>query len=187
VIKYIVDAEKFSKITGFRQVSVDNKEEFLRSVRKTQMDLTIQFFDADLVCTWEHLLFAAMNSLAAFRNDTNISKRPDIEMLLYASAHRQISKAIKLIGIKADSANIALVAIGSSRRLVEESTSGISSMLRTHPDDSILELTQEKTNRIKEIFQITEQEIASVMKEDCKNQALVDLVIERMALLPTQI
>ena len=187
MIKYIVDAGKFSKITGFRQVSVDNKEEFLRSVRKTQMDLTIQFFDADFVCTWEHLFFAALNSLAAFRNGTNISKRQDMEMLLYASAQRQISKAITLIGIKADSANIALVAVDSSRRLVEESISGISSMLRTHPDDSILELNQEKAIRIKEMFQITEQEIASVMKENCKNQALVDLVIERMALLPTQI
>jgi KEOPS complex subunit Cgi121 len=186
VIKYIDGAEKFSIITGFRKVSMGNKEEFLRSVRENQTDLILQFFNADLVCTWEHLYFAALNALVAFRNGTNISKSPDMEMLLYTSAQRQISKAVALIGIKNDSANIALVGIGSSSRLVEDYLSSMSLLLKSQQDDSILELTQEKAIKIKEMFQITKPEIGSVIKDSSQNQALVDLVIERMALLPTQ-
>lgn len=187
MIKYIEDTEKYAEITGFRKVSVDNKEKFLNAVRGCQKDLTIQLFNADLVCTWEHLYFAALNAQIAFRTGTNISKRPDMEMLLYASTQRQISKAIPLIGIKNASTDIALVVIGPSSQSVKDNVLSVSSSIKCQPDDSVLELNKEKVLNIKKAFRITELEIRSVIRNTDVNQALVDLVIERMALLPTQI
>jgi KEOPS complex subunit Cgi121 len=187
LIKYIGEAEKYVEITGFRKVTLSNKEEFLNAVRPCRKELALQFFNADLICTWEHLYFAALNALTAFQTRTNISKSVDMEMLLYASSQNQIRKAIALVGIKSNSTNIAITTIGPNSHFTEETVSRVSSLVKCEPDDSVLELTQEKITSIKRVFQITETEIESVMTNNDLNQALVDLVIERMALLPTQI
>ncbi len=187
MIKYIDDLNKYVKISGFRGISVQNKEKLLETVRKGKADLAIQFFDAGLVCTWEHLYFAVLDALMAFRNHSNLSKSLDMEMLLYASAQRQITKAIKALGIRNEICDIASVVISSNGQSVENCVSNITSLLKSPPDDSVLELTESKISRIMKVFQITELEISSVLRGYDRNQALVDLIIERMALLPTQI
>jgi len=50
------------------------------------LEVEVQLFDASLVTTWEHLYFAALDSLTAFRNRENISRSLAMETMLYASA-----------------------------------------------------------------------------------------------------
>ena len=91
---------KFIEITGYSNISFAAAEAFLKEKRKQSQTTYIQFFDADLIATNEHLYFATLNALQAFKNKTNISKSPAMEAMLYASAQRQIQKAIERSGIK---------------------------------------------------------------------------------------
>jgi hypothetical protein len=55
------------------------------------------------------------------------------------------------------------------------------------PDEKVLEISKFKEHNIIETFQITDQELKTVMKNENREEAVVNLVIERVALLATQL
>ena len=188
MLKYIEETEKYVEITSFSNVKIENAEEFVKAARKEMpQSVWVQFFDAELVATWQHLYFAVLNALLAFENGRNISKSVAMEVLLYASAQRQIRKALQLIGVKCGSANVAIVIVGQNANSVKAVLSAVSKHIGAEPDETVLEVSKEKLQRIREAFGITEKELETVMEKRDVNQAVVNLVIERMALLSTQI
>jgi KEOPS complex subunit Cgi121 len=186
LLKYIEEAEKYVELTGFRNVNIGDAEEFVKAAREeTPQTAWIQFFDAELVATWQHLYFAVLNALLAFRNERNISKSVAMEVMLYASAQRQIRKAIQLMGVKRDSANVAVVIIGEKPDSVQAVLSAVSKRVGAEPDETVLELTKKKTQNIRKAFEISANELEAVMEKKNAKQALVNMVIERTALLST--
>jgi len=176
------------EITGFRNVGIKDAEEFVKAARKgTPKSGWVQFFDAELVATWQHLYFAVLNALLAFRSGRNASKSVAMEAMLYASAQRQISKALRFIGVKRDSKNVAVVVLGESPASVEALLSAVAKRVGVEPDESVLAVSEEKARRIRQAFGITEREIKTVARKGDGVQALVDLVIERVALLSTRL
>jgi KEOPS complex subunit Cgi121 len=187
LLKYIKEFGKHVAITGFRGVRIKNVEEFFQMIRKENLPNTeIQFFDAKLVATWQHLYFAVLNALTAFKNKENISKSLAMETILYASAQRQIRKATELLGIKPRSSNIAMLIIGDEPETVKSVLSIVSKHLHAQPDDTVLELSEEKATIIRKTFGISDVELKTVVKKDDLEKALTDLVLERMALLAVQ-
>jgi len=188
MLKYIAEAGKHVEITGFRNVGIKNAEEFVKATcKETPKSVWVQFFDAELVATWQHLYFAALNALLAFKNESNISKSVAMETMLYASAQRQIRKAIDHIGVKCKSANVAVIIIGENAESVKAFLSAVSKRVGKEPDDTVLEISSTKAQDIRKAFGVTETELETTMRKSSKEQALVDLVIERMALLSTQL
>jgi tRNA threonylcarbamoyladenosine modification (KEOPS) complex Cgi121 subunit len=188
LLKYIEENGKYVETTGFRNVKIEDAEEFLKTIRREQQQNTVvQFFNADLVATWQHLYFAVLNALTAFRNKSNISNNVAMEIMLYVSAQRQIRKAIALVGAKPDPANIAAVIIGETPDSVKTVLSAVSKRVGTEPDETVLELSKGKMQSICKAFDISEKELETVMKKNNLEQALVNLVVERMALLATQL
>jgi tRNA threonylcarbamoyladenosine modification (KEOPS) complex Cgi121 subunit len=110
-----------------------------------------------------------------------------MEVMLYASAQHQIRKAIELIGVKPDSANMAVVIIGETPASIKTVLSAVSKRIGAEPDETVLELSKGKMQSIRRAFDISERELETVMKKNNLEQALVNLVIERMALLSTQL
>jgi hypothetical protein len=53
-------------------------------------------------------------------------------------------------------------------------------------DEKVLELSKEKAVTIRRVFSISEAELRAVMEKNDADKAMIDLVIERMALLATQ-
>lgn len=188
MLKPIEEFDKYAAITGFGNVEIENVEEFLNLLRKeNKTDVEIQLFDAQLVATWEHLYFAALNALTAFKNKSNISKSLAMETLLYASAQHQIRKATELLGIKPRSEEIAVLVLGDNHAAVENTLRLIQNRIHAKVDDSVLEISTEKMRRIKEAFGITNVELKATTNAKSKlKEALVNLVIERMALLATE-
>ena len=187
MLKYIEEFGKQVGVTGFRNVRIRDIEEFLKIIRKEKTsNVEIQFFDAKFVATWQHLYFAALNALTAFKNKENISRSLAMETMLYASAQRQISKAMELIGIKPHSSEIAVLIIGEKPETVRSALAMVSKHVNSDPDDTVLELSDEKVTSIQKIFEISSVELETVIKRDDAEIALTDLVIERMALLATQ-
>jgi len=188
VLTYIEEDQKYLKIAGFRGLTIRDSEEFMKSsLQEKSPDIWVQFFDADLIATWEHLYFAVLNALLAYRNKRNISKTVAMETMIYASAQRQIRKAITILGVKESSSNVAFVIIGDKPEIVHTSFSEIEKCLAVVADESVLELTEEKTKNLCKAFGITEKELKAVGAESNNEQAIVNLVIERMALMQTQL
>lgn len=176
----------FAEIAGFKGITFNAADAYLKANRKeVQQKVWIQFFDADLIATSQHLYFAVLNALLAFKNGTNLSKSLAMECMLFASAQRQIQKAIALAGVKLETSDLAVVIIGKDAELVEGLLKGFSSQLEAEVNDEVLELTSKKVEKIKDAYQITDSMLQAVSKREC--DGLVDLVIERMALLATQL
>jgi hypothetical protein len=62
----------------------------------------------------------------------------------------------------------------------------VSKNFNSQSDDTVLELSAEKTVIIQKTFGISDLELKTAMKKDGLEKALTNLVIERMALLATQ-
>ncbi len=187
MLKYLANERKYIGITGFRNVELSKLEELLKPHRgKGQQDVAVQFFSADLIATWEHLYFAVLDALMAFKTKRNISKSLPVEFMLYASAQRQIKKAIEVIGVKPGWSNIAILVASENRDAVESIMSSISEILHKEQDDQVLEFSPAKARIIRRSFGITETELNVVTEGNDKERSLVNLVIERMALLSTK-
>lgn len=187
MLKYIQEDRKYVKITGFRNVKIKNIEEFFDRIRKEKPpNIEIQVFDANPIATWQHLYFAVINALKAFKNNENIADNLGVEILLYASAQRQIQKAIKLVGIKNNSSEIAVLIIGEKSEDINSALSIISKDIKDQYNELVLQLSKEKMTTIKKTFEISDEELKTALRKGDSKQALIDLVIERMALLATK-
>lgn len=187
MLKHIEEFGKYAAITGFRNVKIKDTKEFLKKMHKEKpSNVETQFFDAKFVASWQHLYFAVLNALTAFKNKENISKSVTMETLLYASAQRQIRKAMELLGIKSETSEIALLIIGENSETVKSALPIISASVNVQHDDTVLELSKEKKRIIQKTFGISDLELKTVMKKDGLEEALTSLVIEQMALLVTQ-
>jgi KEOPS complex subunit Cgi121 len=177
-------------ITGFRNIRITDVNKFMASIREACEvfeDVDVQFFDADLVATWRHLYFAALNAVMAFETKRNISKSLAVETLLYASGKRQIKKALEIIGVKAGCTNIAGIIIGKKEQVVTAAFLVLSNEFGVSSDESVLEISKNKILKIRQSFDISTKELKATSLKSNPESALVDLVVERVALLSTKI
>jgi len=178
---------RYLELTGYRNVEFKLAEAFLKANRRqTLRQVDIQFFDAQLIATVDHLYFASLNAIQALKNRTNISKSAAMETMLYASAERQIKNAINLIGIKPETDDIAVTIIGEDPKQIVTLLEELTECVGRKPDFAVLDLTKEKQEKICKAFEITDEEL-KISTKDNAEKAIVDLVIERVALLATQL
>ena len=174
-------------IAGFKNAKIKDVNDLLENVRGEAPEVCVQFFDARTIAGQEHLYFAALNALKAFKRKKNISSNLAIETLLYASAQRQIRKAVEMLGIKKDSSQIVVLIIAESKHETNRSLKVISRLIPCERDDSVFDLTDEKIGNIKKLFGISDLEIgAKLRRGGLEKEALADLVVEHGALLATQ-
>lgn len=187
MLVHLQEHNLYAEITGFREVRIGDTMEITDAKRYVgKGDTAVQFLSAELVATWEHLYFALLNAVIGFGSSYAISKNLGVEVMLYASAQRQIKKAIDLIGVKRGCMNLAVVIVGSNEGSVKASLSAIIERVGKKPDETVLELSKSKIEKIRRVFAISKTEIEATSSDSAK-QALVNLIIERMALLPTMI
>ncbi|KPV65221.1 MAG: Regulatory protein [Candidatus Bathyarchaeota archaeon BA1] len=178
MIKKLEDFNKYLAIAGFRDVKIEDIGGFFDLVRRKVGDAYVQFFDARLIAGWEHLYFAALNALNAFKNRQNISNNLAVEALLFASAQRQIRRAVEILGINPTSSRIAVLIIAETQQKATATLETISEVISGERDDSVLELADEKLEGIKKLFGVSDIELKA-------GRSLMDLVIEHIALLAT--
>lgn len=188
MIRKLSEFNKYVAIAGFKNAKIGDVNYLFDSIRKESIDVTaVQFFDAKLIATWQHLYFAALNALTALANKTNISNNLAMETLLYASAQRQITKATETLGVKSTTRDVAVLTIAKSQKSAEKVLELVQKLISADCDDSAMEIDQEKFNNIKKLFDISNHELAARLeKKGLEKEALVDLVIEHGALLVTR-
>ena len=186
MLRKVEEFKKCVAIAGFKNVEINDIDEFLRNVRKRLKHAHAQFFDAKLVASKDHLYFAALNSLKAFENGSNRSRDMAIETLLYATAQRQIRNAVDIIGMTQNSNDVAVLIITETEPQADDALDKISELVSGSRDDAVLELTEEKFDDIRRLFRISDMELeAKLVGKGFEMKALVDLVVEHVALLAT--
>jgi len=184
---WLPEFNKHLTTAGFKNVSIKDVNKLFQIVKKKTGNACVQFFDASLIAGWEHLRFAALNALNAFKGNVNISSSLAMETLLYASARRQIKQAVKLMGIKPNTTSVAVLILAETQEQTSAVLEFVSQLLGGKRDDSVIDLTDDKIADISKFFNITSIELeAKVERKGLEKQALTDLVIEHMALLVTQ-
>jgi len=187
MLKRIEEFGKFIGIAGFRDVKIHDVTRFCEQVNVSKSaDVETQFFNAQRIATWQHLYFSTLNALTSFKNKTNVSRSLAMEIIHFASAQRQIREAVSAIGISPESTEVAVAIVAARQRAVEFALGVVSRFLGGERDDAVLELTPEKINGIAKVFDISPGEFWAMGSGKKSEQALVDLVLERVALVSTR-
>ena len=174
-------------VVGFQNVKIQDVDKFFADAKAETGNACVQFFNADLIAGQDHLRFAVLNALLAFKNKVNISNSLAMETLLYASAQRQIKDALKLIGVSPKSKRVAVLILAETQSQGAAVLESVSKLLQGKRDDSVVKFSKEKVDGLIKLFGISTLELeAKTEKKGTEKKALLDLVIEHMALLVTQ-
>jgi len=176
LFKKLCTSNHFINIIGLKDVNCDNIKELFDKIDRLKNNYSYQIFDAKAIGGIEHLYFAAVNALKAFNQGLNISKTFSLELLLYVSGQRQISKAIEMVGVKNDTKEIALVIIVQDKEIASKANVSLSKIIGGTRDDSVLEIHDPVS--ISELYGLDNfyDNITTLKK----------ILIERSALLITQ-
>ncbi|MFO7791941.1 MAG: KEOPS complex subunit Cgi121 [Candidatus Saliniplasma sp.] len=157
--------KKRPKILGCEIDPSEDLDQILDKVEeyRKKQDVFLQVFDANMVLGKMHLLWAYDKSLRCFNNNTNSAETLEIETLLWSSGERQIKGALKKMGIKEDTENVAVLIDSNVRQFLQ--------FMGWKRSDSVLEPSKEKLKN----HCITNKEIRSV-----ENQ--YDIIFEKMSL-----
>jgi len=135
--------------------------------RASALGADVVLMDADKVCGVDHLLSAAFHARRAFERGTASCNTLGMEVILYASGERQITKAKRKMGLGPGTERVALVLLdeeGDMDRLIKA--------MGLERDDALLACTRAKG----EAFGISPRELETVGEG-----RLQDLVLEKVA------
>jgi hypothetical protein len=161
----------------------------------------IQFFNDEFTLNSVHVFNACYFTIKAFNNGTNISNQKNLEFILYLASKRQIKQGLKDFGLNYTNVsnkelNYCIISLSTELSWIDEII-----LQKLNAKHSILNLDNfeyEKFKRVKNYFQISDNQISVILKsydlsylstkptkEDLINlyMALNDLICEKMALL----
>jgi tRNA threonylcarbamoyladenosine modification (KEOPS) complex Cgi121 subunit len=179
------DDEKIASILGFRDVKIDNVDDFLTRVRTCIYPVKIQVVNAIRVAGKPHLFFAYINAKKSFEQGQGISDSLELETLLYSSCQRQINKAIDMIGVTPQTSNLAVILFDSGQKEIKDAENMLIKLVLGVRDDSVLKVKERnKCEELMNTFRVTELEMETMTLIGLnRNEALIWLIVERVSLL----
>jgi tRNA threonylcarbamoyladenosine modification (KEOPS) complex Cgi121 subunit len=180
---------KYAMVSAFRPRAGVDLASLLGDVRMALPRVELQFFENGRVAGADHLRFAAINALHAFKNEINISRSLAMETLLYASAQRQIDVALERLGVTSSSETVGLVAFVDKKADTVALANDLPRLLSTVLDDSLLnDLPDDKAHTIMKVYGVDTVELEAVRASgQAEKEALKKAIAERIALLSTKI
>ncbi|MFH0896627.1 MAG: KEOPS complex subunit Cgi121 [Candidatus Bathyarchaeota archaeon] len=177
--------DKTISILGFRNVRIDDVDSFLKRVKVGIYPATVQIVDATRVAGKSHLFFAFLNAKKSFEEKRALSENLTMETLLYASGSRQISRAIEMLGVKANTSKIAAIVFASSEEEVKKAEDMLMKIIPGVKDDSVLDIKgRAKVDGLKKTFGVTDLELETMTHSGTVvKEALTWLIVERVSLL----
>ena len=161
-----------------------NVDEFFRLVAEKHPTVSIQVVDLDRVPGHRYLTLATANALHSFRSNHPIGKTLGIELLLYIAGERQITEALKRVGIAPETRRVAIVAVGTSDEL-SAMPSFLNDLLGETFNDRLLDdWSQARIENVRSGFKIGDKELKAIArKEEPITASIERLAIERSALV----
>lgn len=155
------------QITGFKH-DIKDFRELINKTNEISKECTLQLLNADGIAGNEHIIHATVHAIKAFERNENIAKDLGLEICLRASAQRQISKALDILGINEGEMNICAVAVDCSSDIIDKLEA-----LLDKRDDNVLD-PDEKI--LKKIYKISDEDLKTV-------DNIENVMIERTSLL----
>jgi len=167
----------------------------LAQEKKLKPKSTILFIDIRAIAGIQHLNACILNSLKGIAQKNNISKSLNVEILLFLSGYRQISKAIERCGLSKNTRDILCVQI-IKNELIKKTSDHIFNFEQFLSENNIsikefqknvefIRIADPKT--IMKNLEITDENIDAVIagenNKTSREQALKFLAIEKSALL----
>lgn len=165
-------------------VSISDVGDFLSGLKAIahKYAVTIQAMNAELIAGEEHIKSAVEKAIRAMKRERGITSDLGLEILLYASGRRQIERALD-IGVSEGEKKVAIIIVNEGGekdlKVVAEEVKRKIGIEEVPIREFESELSNSnKKERIKEFYNITEDEVNAVGEEKLKM-----LVLERVALL----
>ncbi len=184
---------------------IDNKEKILnqffniiKEIQDKYENSVVQFIKDKYILNQDHIFTACYYLEKAFLQNKNISNKKNIELLLYLATNRQINKSIKGFGIDYSDLNkdkLTYCIISPQNNLNNIYVNLSSVLLAEEEEFTINDQSNTKINLIQEYFEISDNQLNSVLKSygiithnsdlslSSVVSALYDLICEKMALL----
>jgi len=168
---------------------------------KEKFNVVIQLFNADLILSKKHIYYAVNFALTNYLLNKMISKKLEIEILVYASLQNQINLSLKLFKIDLTRNNKYMLSFCILRKNKENILNAYEYFQKRLKIESILELSSflnfEKIINLKNIYKIEDQTLLNslntlgfntetINKEipiEILESALLKCVIEKMAFI----
>jgi len=151
-----------------------------------ELGVTLQLFKADRVAGPHHLLFAALHALHSFQRGVQRASSLGMEILRFAAAQRQISRALTLLGITDDTRRLAGVILNESPSVLRQAHTRFLAVTGAEDAPQTLQIrSPAKENQIRQAFDISEKELAAIAASrhaSDRRAALAKLVFDRCAL-----
>lgn len=164
------------QIAGFKAEINDTRRimNFIRDIREecNSGKCTIQLLQARGIAGEKHILQATLQAIKAFEMNHNTAKDLGLEICVRASSQRQISRALKILGIVNGKIDICMVAVDCD----ENSLNKVGKVLGKKYD----EVLHAEVNTLQELYDVSPQEIESAGN-------IERVMIERTALLNLEI
>ncbi|MFO7676978.1 MAG: KEOPS complex subunit Cgi121 [Thermoplasmatota archaeon] len=138
-------------------------------------NVIIQIVNADYIYGKDHIISAFLHTQRSFLQNTNSLDDVSLELLLYISGERQISKAIEKVGITSEYQRFAIILIPQQKHLTSQRViQQLLTMFKFTRDDTILDGDKNTLQR----FGITIEELSTIPNEDYG-----DIILEKVALV----
>lgn len=201
-----IDLKKFLEIN---KITDEKKAEDLifdkiEAIQNKFLNSTIQLIKSKYILNQDHIFTAGYYLQKAFLQNLNISNKRNIEIFLYLSTNRQISKGIDAFGITdidLKKNNLISCIISSVNNLKEINNNILLNLNAYEIDITINDQSVEKFNMIQNFYEISNKQLSSILKSygvhnfnekqldyvlNVMYMALHDLLCEKMALLNTE-
>ena len=160
------------------QVIIDDVNSFMEKIQEISKinHITIQAFNADMICGKNHLYSAAAHAIRSERQHSKTTHSLAMELLLYAAGERQVKHALEKMGITKGKNNLALVIVNfySKQNVVDRCIESLIEQFNIQIDDSLLICSMKKLKD----FGITDKQLKSVSEENYEY-----LILEQIALV----
>lgn len=140
-------------IRSYQDNTIDDIPAFLKQIDQiTSMvdGSIIQLLDCDNICGMKHLNQGISQAIKSFHEKQNFAKDKGLEICVRTSAQKQISQALKILGIK-NEGNITAVYVNVS----DEQIGKVEELLSDR-NDSLLE--EYDVNKICEVYDLSSSE-----------------------------
>ncbi len=184
MILELPEVSKHVWISGFN-IDLDSPDEVLGGVGKRFPEVCVQLVDLNRVAGSRYLLLAILNAVKSFQSKQPIAKTLSMEILLYVAASRQISEAIKRVGVTGKTGKIAALAVGAKPQEVADAGEFLSQLLKQPSNDELVnQWTQPRIESVRSTFGIGELELKAALRKDERVEVAVEkLATERSAML----
>jgi tRNA threonylcarbamoyladenosine modification (KEOPS) complex Cgi121 subunit len=170
-------------ISGFT-AKPNDLDSVVHAIQEKYPDVSVQFADMMKVPGSRYIFLATLNALKSFHSKP-ISKSLGMEILLYIAANRQISEAIRLVGITPTSEKITAILVGKTEQEATRAADLLSGIIGQKGSDILIDSwSNERIRNVRAIFEIGSKELKATLREnETKTQAVERLAMERSALL----